>query len=89
MRRGTRRRLKRRTRGKQSIERFIKEFKPLDKVIVKMDPSSQRGMAQQRYTGPVGIVVAMRGESYLVQIPLGKNQRTIIVRPEHLRLLKR
>lgn len=86
VRRGTRRRLKQKERS--SIERFLKAFKPEDKVILKFDPASQKGNYPIRYAGPVGTVRSRRGDCYLVEFPLGASKRILIVRPEHLKMVK-
>ena len=87
VRHGTRRRLK--LKEKSSIERFLKAFKPQDKVILKFHPASQKGGYPIRYAGPVGTVVSHRGDCYLVQFLIGGKDWRLIIRPEHLQLVKR
>jgi large subunit ribosomal protein L21e len=53
-------------------------------VVIKIDPSVQKGMPHRRYHGKVGVVVAKRGRAYEVNVTQGDAIKEIIVRPEHL-----
>jgi large subunit ribosomal protein L21e len=83
---GTRRLLKKepRERGKLRLSKLLHEYQPGSRVVVKIDPSVQKGMPHKRYHGKVGTVVNRRGRSYIVGVRQGDAVREIIVRPEHL-----
>lgn len=81
----TRRKLKKSLRDKFKPGRFIKEFKTNDKVVIKQDPSSQRGMPHPRFKGKVGVVTERRGNSYILEIYMGNKRKTVVSRPEHLK----
>jgi large subunit ribosomal protein L21e len=83
---GTRRLLKKepRERGKMRLSKLLHEYKPGSSVVIKIDPSVQKGMPHRRYHGKVGTVVDRRGRSYLVSVTQGNAVKEIIVRPEHL-----
>ncbi|MEM3616709.1 MAG: 50S ribosomal protein L21e [Candidatus Bathyarchaeia archaeon] len=82
----TRRLLKKspRERGKMRLSKLLHEYQPGNSVVVKIDPSVQKGMPHRRYHGKVGKVVGVRGKSYIVSVTQGDAVKEIIVRPEHL-----
>jgi len=77
-------RKKPRERGKIKIGRLLCNYKPGDSVVIKIDPSVQKGMPHRRYHGRVGTVVGKRGRSYIVSVTQGDAFKEIVVRPEHL-----
>ncbi|MBI4021171.1 MAG: 50S ribosomal protein L21e [Candidatus Aenigmarchaeota archaeon] len=85
--RGGRRLLKRGIRHKFTVERILQGFKPGDRVILSVDPSSRRGMPPLRLVGLAGIVLASRGTAYMVAIRDGNKRKDVLVRPEHLKLV--
>jgi len=87
-RRGTRRRLKRKTREKFRIGNFLKEFKPEDRVAVNINPSSHRGMPHPRFEGKIGRIKERKGNAYTVEISMGKTRKNIVARPEHLKHIR-
>ncbi len=84
MRRGTRRRLKKEVRGKFKVAPYLREFEPNERVVIKLNPSSQRGLPDPVFEGKTGKVKEARGKSYVVELKVGKKIKTIIARPEHL-----
>jgi large subunit ribosomal protein L21e len=87
-RRSTRRKLKRKVRDKFKVTSYLAEFKPNDKVVIKIDSSSQKGMPSPKFKGKVGEVKEKRGNAYVIKIRIGKKLKEVISRPEHL-VLKR
>jgi len=83
---GTRHLLKKepRTKGKVRLSKLLREYQPGNRVVVKIDPSTQRGMPHRRFHGKAGTIVDRRGRSYIVSVSQGDEMREIIVRPEHL-----
>ena len=73
-----------RERGKLSLSKLLHEYQPGTQVVVKIEPSVQKGMPHRRYHGRVGTVLNKRGRSYVVSVSQGDALREIIVRPEHL-----
>lgn len=73
-----------RERGKLKLSRLLCEYQPGSSVVIKIDPSVQKGMPHRRYHGRVGTVVGKRGKSYIVSVTQGDAVKEIIVRPEHL-----
>ena len=88
LRAGTRRKLASAKRKKFKAEPFLQEFRPGQSVVIKQDPSSHGGMPHIRYKGKVGIVKARRGSAYVLGLKMGKKEKNIIARPEHLKPIK-
>jgi large subunit ribosomal protein L21e len=82
----TRRLLKKKPRekGKIRLGKLLCEYQPGNSVVIKIDPSVQKGMPHRRYHGKVGTIVGKRGRSYVVSVTQGDAVKEIIVRPEHL-----
>lgn len=87
-RRGTRNilSLSPRARGMRGLSRLLQEYEPGQKVVIDLAANTVKGMPHRRYQGRVATVVEKRGRAYVVKIPIGGTVRTIISRPEHLRL---
>ncbi|MEM3695326.1 MAG: 50S ribosomal protein L21e [Candidatus Bathyarchaeia archaeon] len=83
---GTRKLLRKepREKGKIKISKLLHEYQPGARVVIKLDPSVQKGMPHRRYHGKVGAVVEKRGRSYVISVTQGDAVKEIIVRPEHL-----
>ncbi len=90
-RRGTRKKLRRKAseRGKIFIKRYLQEFKEGDKVIIKPDPSFQKGLPFRRFIGKVGEVVKKEGRAYKIKVNDGKKIKYLITYPVHLLKVKR
>jgi large subunit ribosomal protein L21e len=84
LRRGTRGKLKADVRAKFKVTPYLQEFKNDDRVVIKFNPSSQKGMPDKRFMGRVGLVKGKRGDAYVVEIRDGNKKKEIISRPEHL-----
>jgi large subunit ribosomal protein L21e len=83
---GTRRLLKKkpRERGKIKLSKLLFEYQLGSQVVIKIDPSVQKGMPHRRYHGKVGTIIEKRGRSYVLSVTQGDATKEIIVRPEHL-----
>lgn len=80
------RKLKKKVREKGiRLRKFLQEFEIGQRVIIDIEPASQKGMPHPRYQGRSGTVVGKRGRAYLVQIRDGSILKTLISRPEHLK----
>jgi len=83
---GTRRIMKKDFGTKFKPERYLKEFKIGDRVVIKIDPTSKRGIPHSRFQGNIGDIQKKIGNAYMVKIT-NKN-KALIVNPEHLVLVK-
>lgn len=88
LRRRTRSKLKGKLRSKLRVTPYLQKFKKDDKVVISIDPSSQKGMPHPIFKGKIGKIVEKRGDSYLVELKIGNMRKTIISRPEHLSFKK-
>jgi len=89
-RRRTRKKLSKREAlgGFIPLSRLLIDYKEGDKVVIDIMPNIHKGMPHYRYQGRIGIIVGRRGRAYLVKTTLGKEERTLIVLPEHLKPFK-
>ena len=85
---GTRRKLASHKRKKFSAEPYLQEFIPGQKVVIKQDPSSHKGMPHIRYRGRVGVVKSRRGDAYVLGLKSGSKEMEIVARPEHLKPIR-
>jgi len=84
-RKRTRTLLRKGVREKTPITKYLQEFKIGTRVVIKPEPSSDKGRPFKRFFGRIGIVTDKRGKSYIIKIIDGKKEKNIIVRPEHLK----
>jgi large subunit ribosomal protein L21e len=85
---GTRRKFKKPHGQKLTIERYLKEFKEKQRVLIDVDPSSSKNLPHYRYKGKTGTVVSKRGRAYVVSLKLGNKEKTLMLKPEHLKPAK-
>jgi|TARA_B100001750_G_C15087241_1_gene388885 large subunit ribosomal protein L21e len=87
LRSGSRHKLSRpvRERGLSPITRSLQKFEEGDTVNVVIDPSYQRGQPHHRFHGLTGKVTGIQGKAYVIRTRVGKMDKELIVRPEHLR----
>jgi len=84
MRRGMRRKLKKGRREKFKIAPYLRTFEINDRVVIKLNPSSQKGLPDPVFEGMTGKIKERRGKAYLVELKVGKKIKKITARPEHL-----
>ncbi|MFC5365714.1 50S ribosomal protein L21e [Salinirubrum litoreum] len=84
---GTREKLsnKPRERGTSPPQRAIQEYDEGQKVHLKIDPSVPEGRFHARFNGHTGEVVGKQGRAFQVKIVDGGKEKTLVVRPAHLR----
>jgi len=83
----TRKKLTQKPGYRPAITKFLKEFKEDEKVVIALEPSSQKGMPHPRFKGKVGTIICKRGKSYIVEILDGNKVKRLISRPEHLKAI--
>lgn len=74
-----------RDRGTSPPQRAIAEFDEGQMVHLKIDPSVSGGRFHPRFNGHTGEVVGRQGKAYEVRITDGDTDKTLIVKPAHLR----
>lgn len=76
-----------RDRGNPPPSHALRDYPPGTKVAVTLNPSVHKGMPHPRFQGLTGNVIERRGDAFVIEL-LAKNKlKTIIARPEHLRLI--
>lgn len=74
-----------RQRGLTPITKKLLEYPEGARVAIKIDPASHKGMPHIRFQGHTGIVIGHQGEATLVKVTIGRKQKTLVARPEHLK----
>ena len=69
------------------INKFLREFKKDQTVVILQEPASQKGMPHPRFKGKTGKIIEKRGKSYIIEILDGNKAKKIISRPEHLKAI--
>ena len=75
----------RKHREQTTVNQLLQEFIVGEKVIIDMDSSVQDAMPHPRYQGKEGLVVAIRGECYEIEITDGGKKKIIVTGPAHLK----
>ncbi len=75
-----------RERGKLRLSQYFQELKEGDRVAIVREHSIKTGVPRTMQ-GRTGIVEGKRGNSYIVNIKMGKEKK-FIVHPIHLKKLK-
>lgn len=83
-RQGTRNKLKKGSRDKNTVNQFLREFKVGEKARISIEPSSHKGMPDVKFDGAVGKIKERRGQAYILEVQDGNSEKTIIAKPEHL-----
>jgi len=77
-----------RKRGLKSLRYLLEPIQVGQKVDILLNSSIQKGRPHRRYNGTSGTVVEQRGQSYVISLKTGRMEKSIISRPEHLRISK-
>lgn len=71
----------------RGLSRLLQTYEPGQKVVIDLAANTVKGMPHRRYQGRVATIVEKRGRAYVLAVPMGGMVKTLIARPEHLRLL--
>lgn len=74
-----------RNRGKVSITRHIQNFNIGERVVIKTEPSVQKGTPYPRFYGKQGVVVEKRGKAYFVEIKDQAKPKKVLCTAVHLK----
>ena len=77
-----------RKRGLPPLGRILTEYKPGDKVDIVIEPSVQKGAPHRRFHGKTAVIEGRRGNAYLIRVRDGNKFKTVIARPEHIKMHK-
>ncbi len=67
------------------LSMLLHEYRPGDKIHIKVNPAIHHGMPHRRYHGKTGTIIGKRGKAYIVEVYLGDKRKILFVRPEHLK----
>ena len=76
-----------RTKGKIRLSRMFQELKEGEKVSIVRDLAFEAGFPK-RIQGITGTIQGKRGKAYIVKIKDYNKEKTLIVKPIHLKKLK-
>jgi large subunit ribosomal protein L21e len=84
---GTRNKLKNdpRDRGTSPPQRAVQQFEEGESVHLAIDPSVNEGRFHPRFNGLTGTIDGSQGTAYKVAVTDGGKEKTLIVKPAHLR----
>ena len=71
--------------GTSPPQRAIAEFEEGETVHLALDPSVEDGQFHARFNGQTGTIAGMQGAAYKVEITDDTVEKTIIVKPAHLK----
>lgn len=77
-----------RDKGLKSLRYLLEPIEVGQRVDILLNSAIQSGRPHRRYNGKSGEVVEKRGQSYVIKVKIGNAVKTIIARPEHLRVSK-
>jgi large subunit ribosomal protein L21e len=76
-----------RSRGKPPVTHALRDYPVGTSVAITINASVHKGMPHPRFQGLTGKVVDKRGEAFVIETYSGNKLKTLISRPEHLRLI--
>lgn len=85
---GARKTLSADPRHTTTINDRLKTFEEGEKAKIRIDPSVQEGRVHMRYHGQVVKVTGERGDAYQVEFNDGNNNKTLYVKPVHLKRIE-
>ncbi|UCH89158.1 MAG: 50S ribosomal protein L21e [Thermoplasmata archaeon] len=77
-----------RERGLSPITRSLQQFEVGEKASIVIDPSYHKGQPHPRFHGLTGVITGKQGNTYKLEVKVGKKNKTLLVRSEHLRKIK-
>ena len=76
-------------KGKLPVSRFVKKIAAGGHVQLDLQPSVNKGAYFRRFHGRIGKVVGMQGSCYKVRIRDGGKEKTLLIGPVHLNLVRK
>ncbi len=74
-----------RQRGLSPITNVLQEFEIGEQANIVIDPSIHKGQPHPRFHGLTGKVQGTQGKAYIIKVVIGKKEKDLIIRPEHLK----
>ncbi len=76
-------------KGKLPVSSFVKKIAVGEHVQLALQPSINKGVYFRRFHGRTGMVVGMQGTCYKVRIRDGGKEKTLLIGPVHLNLVRK
>ena len=76
-------------KGKIPVSSFVKKITVGEHVHLDLEPSVNEGVYFRRFHGRTGMVVGMQGSCYKVKIRDGGKEKTLVIAPVHLNLVRK
>lgn len=73
-----------RQKGKLNFKRYLEEYKPGDKVLLRPDSIVQKGICDPRFIGRVGVISKKQGACYEIIIREKTKTKKLIIHPIHM-----
>ena len=70
----TRQLFKKQKGKKKTLTKYLQEFNIDQKVVLKPEPASHKGLPYKRFVGKAGTVIDKRGNSYIIKIKDGNKE---------------
>ena len=77
-----------RDKGLKSLRYLLEPVEVGQRVDILLNSSIQSGRPHRRFNGKSGRITEKRGASYVIDVKIGDAVKTVISRPEHLRVSK-
>jgi len=74
-----------RKKGKISLTKYFQAFKIGDRVVVKPEPSYQKGFCHRRYFGKNAVVSKKQGSCYELTLNINRKPKKLLMHPIHLK----
>ncbi|MGB0651617.1 MAG: 50S ribosomal protein L21e [Thermoplasmatota archaeon] len=74
-----------RDRGEATPNKVLRQFPEGSNVAIVIDPAQHGGMPHKRFQGQTGTIAGKQGDSFVVALTHGGKDKTLVVRPEHLK----
>ncbi|MBY6286985.1 50S ribosomal protein L21e [Nanohaloarchaea archaeon] len=81
---GARKKLKKDSREKTTVNDRLQSFEEGDKALIHVDSSVQEGRPHMRFHGKTAEVTGQRGDAYIVEFDEGDETKTLQIDPAHL-----
>ena len=76
-----------RDKGMPPVTHSLRDYPVGTRVAITINPGVHKGMPHPRFQGLTGMVEGRRGGAFVIALKDGNKAKTVIARPEHLRLI--
>lgn len=73
---------------KVTVNQYLRKFNVGDSVAIRVESAEAISMPHRRFFGITGKITGTRGRAYIVQIKDSGKLKTVIAKPEHIKVVK-